>query len=229
MIHNIGHVHMHLFGNSNSTRLLIKKLSIIVPRYRVTFSSEPIVLDHPYFFASGRFLRIQEWQENFRSPIIMTDIDSLWGQSGKGPPSLFFENIVGDADVGLDLRSRVVVQPLSNSPIPGNRYPSADPWHSVWAGKVFLSGSVSSSQFAKILSSLACHQLRRASEKIAEANWFIDQNLLAAAYGYAVRNQPTIKFADLSDNPSAQGEHWLGRKIELTNQHKHPQVKREPI
>ncbi len=211
IINDSGHIHMHLFGTPNPTALLIKKLSYLIPSYRITFSSEQLILDHPYFFASGRFLRVREWLEKFRSSIIMTDIDSLWGQPGKGSPSIFFEKIVGDADVGLDLRSRVVVQPLSNSPIPGNRYPSADPWHSVWAGKVFLSGSPASILFADMLSRLASQELRRVAVSNAEANWFIDQNILCATYGYAVRNHPEIKFADLSDESTGQGAHWLGR------------------
>lgn len=205
-----GQLHLHLFGAADTTRSLIEKLSELIPNYRISFSYEQITIDQPYFFASGRFLRIEEWSMRFQRPILLTDIDSLWGQNTGGSPLQFLEGKLNGADLGLDLRSRVVVQPLSNSPLPGNRYPSSDPWHTAWAGKVFLRGNAASSYFAKILSRLTDRELQRAAHRNPSANWFIDQNILCAAYAYARRYCPEIKFADLSDHPSGQGQHWLG-------------------
>ena len=212
-----GRIHMHLFGKPDLTRVLIKHLARVIPQYQISFSHEKLVVDQPYFFASGRFLRIGEWTRFFRSPVIMTDIDNLWGQGVAGSPGLFMEKTLSDADVGLDLRSRVVIGPLTNSPIAGNRYPSATPWSAVWAGKVFLKGNEKSDHFAEIVSRLTSQQLHHASGRKPSRNWFIDQSILCAAYSYALRYCPSIKFVDLSDHPSGKGLHWLSKPDKLGN------------
>jgi hypothetical protein len=215
--YDVGRLHLHLYGEASTIRPLIEKISEIIPDYRISFSHEKISINEPYYFASGRFLRIQEWSMRFQSPIIMTDIDSLWGQHGGGSPLVFLDEKLGDADVGLDLRSRVVVHSLRNSPIPGNRYPSADPWHSAWAGQVFFRGSSGSNHFAEILSRLTDRELQKAMPRNPIANWFIDQNILCAAYAHARRHCPDIKFVDLSDHPSGRGQHWLGIRNEIAD------------
>jgi hypothetical protein len=208
-IYHSGRIHFHVFGRSQQAEELISTGCSIIPQYEVTLSFEEESIVHPFFFATGRFLRLREWCNRFEGPIILTDIDNLWGQSRPWAPSDFLSQKLADADIGLDLRSRVISETAANSFLPGNRYPSADPWHAVWAGKFFLSGSPASKRFANIVSILADRELLRAAKRSADANWFIDQNILCAAYTYAVRQCPDISFVDLSDGPYGCGQHWI--------------------
>ena len=166
----IGRLHIHLFGYSQDVEGFLIKNCELIPKYRVTFSFEEKSITHPYFYASGRFLRLQEWCIRFRGPLILTDIDNHWGQSRSEPPSKFLKEKLAGADVGLDLRSTVVPEKIPNSSFLGYRYPAPDPWHAVWAGKFFLSGSPHSIRFAKIVSTLTDSALNNARDKLPDSN-----------------------------------------------------------
>ena len=204
-----GHLHLHLFGDPSSIEDLLPKISMHLANFTLSLSWELPIIPEPYFYATGRFLRLAAWRNLFEHGLVVTDIDSLWGQKTPGPLSDFISTTLSGADVGLNLRAQVVEEPIRGSFLLGNRYPSPDPWDSVRAAKLVLSKNNASKDFANFLSVLACSQLKAARGKPAVSNWFIDQNILSAAYTFARRFKPHIKFADLSFDPSGEGLHWL--------------------
>jgi hypothetical protein len=209
----VGHIHFHLFGDyCGSIEKIMAHIIQILPSYKITFSNERLSIDAPYYFATGRFLRLQEWAERFRAPIILTDIDSLWGQNPIQSPAEFVRDRLQNADVGLNLRRQVVLEPMLGWPFPGYRYPTLDPWHMVWAGKLFLRETESALEFARIVSRVSDMQLQKAKKTHPLENWCIDQMILCACYAYSIRHQPEIHFADLSGHPDGIGQHWLGRR-----------------
>lgn len=200
LINKEGHLHIHLFGDPSSISNLLPKVRKTLQNFRITLSWESVELCEPYYFATGRFLRLADWSKQFRNGIVMTDIDSLWGQKEAGPLTEFVSKKLSAADVGLNLRAEVIEDHIRDTFLRGNRYPSPDPWDAVRAAKLILSGSLLSQEFATMVSALASLELASARTKPAKTNWFIDQNILSAAYSYARRNNPSLKFADLSSD-----------------------------
>lgn len=208
----IGHVHFHLFADHDSIRDSVCRLSDLIPNFRFTWSCEPVTVNEPYFFATGRFLRVPKWLEQFNAPIVVTDIDSLWDRAQSDRPSDFINDRLGSADVALNLRSRVHIRTMVGMPVPGLYYPSVDPWTAVLAGVMVLGATEGARQFAEILSSLTHHELSLASKRSSRGNWGIDQNILCATYAYVVKNCPQIKLADIHATEVGWGQHWLAEK-----------------
>lgn len=211
-----GRLHVHLVGEPATVRDKLARARALLPRSRITFSSEPISIDAPYYFATARFLRLSDWLQGAADPVIVSDIDILWST----PPARLVERVMGDADVGLVLRQHVRVGRYAGLHHVVNSYPLAVPWMVAQANMVVAMPTAASRAFADLLARLSDHVLRRAMSNPSRVNWAIDQNILCAAYAYAVREQPAIAFADLGGlneirdlpegAPPPRGRHWLG-------------------
>lgn len=208
----VGHLHFHLFADPDLMKAEVYRLKALIPNFRFTWSCEPVTVNEPYFFATGRFLRVREWMERFNAPIIVTDIDSFWDRTETDRPSDFIINRLGASDVALNLRTRIHIRTMAGMPVPGLYFPSAEPWTAVLAGVMALGVTEGARQFADMLALLTHHELSVASTRTSRGNWGIDQNILCAAYAYTVKNYPSIKFADISATKEGWGQHWLAER-----------------
>lgn len=207
-----GHVHLHLFADYDLVKNELYRLKDLIPDIRFSWSCEEVTINQPYYFATGRFLRLHEWLQLFDAPIIVTDIDSLWDRNPSDLPSDFIGRHLSEADVALNLRSKVHTRHMAGIPVPGVYYPAVDPWTVVLAGVIAVGTTVAARKFAEILLKLASHELNNASTRPPDGNWGIDQNILVAAYAYSVQNCPEIRFSDISRSESGTGQHWMAKR-----------------
>ncbi len=207
-----GHVHLHLFADYDLVKNELYRLKDLIPDIRFSWSCEDVTINQPYYFATGRFLRLHEWLQLFDAPIIVTDIDSLWDPTLSRLPSDFIGVHLSDADVALNLRASVHLRGMTGFPVPGVYYPSADPWTAVLAGVMAFGATAGARKFSKILAKLASHELSIAAARSRGANWGIDQNILFAAYAYAFQNCPDIKFSDIWHSEMGIGQHWMAKR-----------------
>jgi hypothetical protein len=128
---------------------------------------------------------------------------------------------MGAADVGISLSAQVRVGRKAGLGYAVHHYPLPLPWMAVTAWPLALVPSEGGRRFARLLARLADARLRAAAGA-GRGAWFIDQNVLCAAYAYAARAEPVIAFADLglpmelgatmpdAGQPRPRGRHWIG-------------------
>lgn len=210
-------LHLHLIGDPGAMRAEVAAIAAAGHGLGITLSSEPITINAPHYFATARFLRLGAWLDRFRGPIIVSDIDGRW----QADPARFLDRRMGGADVGISLSAEVRIGRKAGIGQPVLVYPLPLPWTAVTAWPLALAPSPGARRFAELLSRLADARLRAAAAEGLRNAWFIDQNVLGAAYAHALRHEPGLSFADLGlpseiglpgpapRLPGLPGRHWI--------------------
>ncbi|NMJ40534.1 hypothetical protein GWK16_04740 [Roseomonas sp. JC162] len=194
-------LHVHLVGDPAACGPDIAGIATAARGLTLSLSSERVTIDAPFYFASARFLRLPDWLDRFRGPIVVTDIDGRWHQD----PARFLARRMGDADVGISLSARVRIGRKAGLGYPVNVYPLPLPWTAVTAWPFALAPTDGARRFAGLLAHVMDARLRDAAALPGRGAWFVDQNVLCAAHAHAAAQDRGIRFADLG-LPSEMGQ-----------------------
>jgi hypothetical protein len=136
----------------------------------LSFEPEPLVQQRNAYYASMRFIRMQEFIDAYKAPLLFTDADVFFE---KNPETLFQHHAA--MHVGLNYNQG---------------FPSHVPWRRINAQQVYVDGGPESCLFARYLRNLFGNIYART----AVHNWWIDQAILWHAVLVARINGDRIRF-----------------------------------
>lgn len=217
-------LHFHIIGRRAALAKEIQQVRDILPESRVTLSSESVLADRSFYYASARFLRMRELLRRFSSDILVTDIDVSW----HARPDQWAAAL-GDADVGLRIFDRVRHYTVHNTQEVILRFPRTKLWECTSASSIFVRCNDAGTRFADLLANVTDRHLRPFLEKPG-THWFIDQNILSAVYAHVIRHDPAILIGNLDSVGTPYGPYGMLRDERLQHSYgNHWIAKAEPF
>lgn len=167
-------LHFHIAGSSpdSAYQLFREHLSGVE---NVSVSWERPALAIPTYYASMRFLRIEDFLSHVADRVVLTDIDVEFRSS----PDAFIERQeFDDADVGFRIYDKVrIVRQATGGRGRIYRYPRILPWSIVNAACLVIKSTDAGRQVAmRVATDMRRHLGRALAER--ESAWWIDQNSL---------------------------------------------------
>jgi hypothetical protein len=223
-------LHFHVIGRPEAVAEEFERVCRILPDTQVTLSSEPVLTNRAFYYASARFLRMEELLHRSGHDLLMTDIDLAW----HARPELWVQALA-EADVGLRIFDRVRHYVMQGSKEIILRYPRTKLWECTSASSIFLRQNAAGVRFAELLARVTSRHLSQFLAKPG-THWFIDQNILSAVYAHALRSEnirignldevgtPYSPFGLLTSPIQRQtyGHHWIAQKVPFMSHAVHP-------
>jgi hypothetical protein len=214
-------LHFHIIGRPEALAEDIRRVREALPESQITLSSEPVLTNRSFYYASARFMRMKDLIRRFRCSILVTDIDVSWHTR----PDLWIAPL-GDADIGLRIFASVKYYVMHGTGEVILRFPRTKLWECTSASSIFVRWNEAGLRFADLLAAVTSQHLQSFLDKPG-THWFIDQNILSAVYAHVLRHDPVIQIGNLdkvgtpygpygmiTDERLNQsyGSHWIAQK-----------------